>query len=264
MGREDPGVFKRAGECVFKVIAHFDAIADIEHKAATISGMSLFYLALADTHFDELKGFIIKNLQHPDGRVREAARKTGEWLFISLSSRVDPFVYPEDKPLSEEQKNAQVIARKQYNAIVSEIEALIDAQDDEDTATEYIDDMKPSVHKSLQLFWSRLTGSSSYRRVEEQMRPIPIEIFMKRKEIEHELERALKEVRSDFDLEYIKQSIYEEDGADDFADIVMLFDIGQDMAEMQKVLRVVNDAWNYFPHKSLRGLSPMEKMMEYQ
>jgi len=262
--REDHKLFGRAGEFVARRIADFDSISDAEHKAAVIAGMNLFYLALADEHFDELKKFIVKNLQHPDGRVREAARKTGDWLFISLSARTEPHVYPEDTPLTEKQKNGQIIARKQYIDLAVELESLIGGQDDVDEDAEYIDDMKPSVHKSLQLFWDRLTGSPSYRRAVEQSRPIPFEVFMKRKEIESELENKLKEVKSDFDLEYIKQIIYEEDGADDLTDIIMIFDTGQGAVELQDVLETVNEAWNYFPHKILDGLSPAEKLLEYR
>jgi len=264
IGRADHPLFKHAAGFVFKIIADFDSIPDAEHKAAVISGMSLFYLALADEHFDELKKFIVKNLQHPDGRVREAARKTGDWLFISLSSRAEPFVYPEDTPLTEEQKERQVVARKQYIDLAAEIETLIDGQDNVDVAAEYIDEMKPSVHKSLQLFWDRITGSPSYRRSVEHSRPIPLEIFIKRKEIESELENKLKEVRSDFDLEYIKQIIYEEDGTDDLKDIIRMFDTGYGAVDLQDVLELVNDAWNYFPHKILDGLSPAEKLSEYR
>lgn len=264
IGREDHRLFNQADEFVFRVIANFDRIPDAEHKAAVISGMSLFYLALADDHFDELKKFIVKNLQDPDGRVREAARKTGDWLFISLSTRSEPHIYPEDTPLTEKQKDEQVIARKQYIDLVSELEVLIDQCDDTDENAEYIDEMKPSVHKSLQSFWDRLTGSPSYRRTVEQSRPIPLEIFMKRKEIESELENKLKEVRSDFDVEYIKQIIFEEDGTDDLTDIIMLFDTGQGAVELQDVLETVNEAWNYFPHKILDGLSPAEKLLEYR
>jgi len=264
IGREDHKLFGRAGEFISSRIADFDSISDAEHKAAVISGMSLFYLALADDHFDELKKFIIKNLQHPDGHVREAARKTGDWLFISLSARSEPHIYPEGTPLTEKQKDEQIIARKQYISLVSELEALIDQCDDTDEDAEYIDEMKPSVHKSLQLFWNRITGSPSYRRTVEQSRPIPLDIFMKRKEIESELENKLKEVGSDFDVEYIKQIIFEEDGTDDLTDIIMLFDTGQGAVELQDILEIVNEAWNYFPHKVLNGLSPAEKLSEYR
>lgn len=32
----------------------------------------------------------------------------------------------------------------------------------------------------------------------------------------------------------------------------------------ENVLELVNDAWNFFPHKALGGLSPEEKRLEYQ
>ena len=43
-----------------------------------------------------------------------------------------------------------------------------------------------------------------------------------------------------------------------------MFDTGQGAAELQNVLEVVNDAWNYFQHKVIGGLSPAEKLLEYK
>ena len=34
-------------------------------------------------------------------------------------------------------------------------------------------------------------------------------------------------------------------------------------AELENVLDLVTDAWNYFPHKTLGGISPSEKMTEH-
>ncbi len=33
---------------------------------------------------------------------------------------------------------------------------------------------------------------------------------------------------------------------------------------LSNVLELVTDAWNYFPHKALGGISPAEKLLEYQ
>jgi len=33
---------------------------------------------------------------------------------------------------------------------------------------------------------------------------------------------------------------------------------------LSNVLELVTDAWNYFPHKTLGGLSPAEKLLEYE
>lgn len=90
------------------------------------------------------------------------------------------------------------------------------------------------------------------------------EILEKRQEIEKELLMMLKETGSAFSLDDIKDVIYNEDGQDCLTDIIAMFDNGQGLAELENVLELVNDAWNYFPHKILDGLSPEEKLLEYQ
>ena len=74
----------------------------------------------------------------------------------------------------------------------------------------------------------------------------------------------LKETKSDFGLDDIKEIIYNEDGQDSLTDIIAMFDTGQGAAELQNALELVNDAWNYFPHKVIDGLSPAEKLLEYR
>jgi len=94
--------------------------------------------------------------------------------------------------------------------------------------------------------------------------PTKKQILERRKEIEKELLKMLKETKSDFGLDDIKEIIYNEDGQDSLTDVIAMFDTGQDAVELQNVLELVNDAWNYFPHKCLNGLCPMEKILEYQ
>lgn len=90
------------------------------------------------------------------------------------------------------------------------------------------------------------------------------QILARRKKIEKELLDMLKEAKSDFGLDYIKEIIYNEDGQDSLTDIIAMFDTGQGAAELQNVLELVNDAWNYFPHKVIGSLSPAEKLLEYR
>jgi len=90
------------------------------------------------------------------------------------------------------------------------------------------------------------------------------EILKKRKEIENEISQMLKEINSLFNLGHIKDIIYHEEDSDDLMKIVSIFDRGGGAEELNKILEIVNDAWNYFPHKSLNGLCPMEKILEYQ
>ena len=91
------------------------------------------------------------------------------------------------------------------------------------------------------------------------------QILKRRKEIEQELADMLKETKSDFSLQDVKNAIfYEKDGDDIMMKIVAMFDRGGDISELSDILELVNDAWNYFPHKIINGLSPAEKLLEYE
>lgn len=91
-----------------------------------------------------------------------------------------------------------------------------------------------------------------------------VQILQRRKEIEQELVDLLEETGSNFGLEDIKEIIYNEDGQDSLTGVIAMFDNGLVLVELENVLELVNDAWNYFPHKALNGLSPTEKRLEYQ
>jgi len=90
------------------------------------------------------------------------------------------------------------------------------------------------------------------------------EIPQRRKEIEEEIKEMLKETESDFSLKDVKDMIYNEEEQDDMTKIIAMFDRGGDASELENILELITDAWNYFPHKALGGLSPAEKSLEYQ
>ena len=90
------------------------------------------------------------------------------------------------------------------------------------------------------------------------------QIFKTRKEIEKKLKELLKQTKSDFSLEDIKEIIYNEKDQNDLAKIIEMFDNGQNIDDLNSVLAIVNDAWNYFPHKCLEGLSPAEKLLKHR
>jgi len=90
------------------------------------------------------------------------------------------------------------------------------------------------------------------------------QILARRKEIEKDLAKMLKETKSDFRLEDVKSVIYNEEDSDDMMKVVAMFDRGGDASELDNILELVNDAWNYFPHKIVGGLSPAEKLLEYR
>lgn len=234
--------FKISAKVALEFLPKFDDIKTAKNKEAFVSGLKMFYLVLADDHFVMLKDFTVAVIQNPDGHIRRAMEHVADWLYISLSSRTD---------------------HKQYLDYVKEIEVLLNKYDREDGDVEYIEDMKPSIHKSLQQLWARLTESSVYRETLEATTPIPLGIFEKRKEIEHELIRMLRVTHSDFDLDDIKDAIFNESESGDMQDIIRMFDDGN-INNLSNVLELVTDAWNYFPHKTMGGKCPREIVSDYR
>jgi len=90
------------------------------------------------------------------------------------------------------------------------------------------------------------------------------QILERRKEIEQELTDMLKESKSDFTLNNVRDAIFHEEDNDDMMKVVAMFDRGGDASELNNMLELVTDAWNYFPHEVLGGISPSEKLLEYQ
>lgn len=240
----------------------FDQIENVVNKEAFVSGINIFFLVLADDHFETLKNFTLKVIQHQNGHVREAMRNTVEWLYVSLTSRMSPFMYPKGKVLTDTQKNEQVKALEQYENYLKDVKALIDKYDSGDENAEYIDEMSPSINKSLQQLLYRLTESHAYQKLLEGSRPVSPGILMKRKQIEEELAAMLEETGSTFSLQDIKDAIFHENDNDGMMKVVAMFDRGGGASELSNIPKLVTDAWNYFPHKILNGLSPAEKLLE--
>jgi len=90
------------------------------------------------------------------------------------------------------------------------------------------------------------------------------QILERQKELERELTDMLKETRSEFTLDHVRDAIFHEEDNDDMMKVVAMFDRGGDASELGNVLELVTDAWNYFPNEILGGISPAEKLLEYQ
>lgn len=90
------------------------------------------------------------------------------------------------------------------------------------------------------------------------------QILERQKEIEQDLVEMLKDTGRDFTLEHVRDAIFHEEDNDDMMKVVAMFDRGGDVSELENVLELVSDAWNYFPHKVLGGISPAEKLLDHR
>jgi hypothetical protein len=89
------------------------------------------------------------------------------------------------------------------------------------------------------------------------------EIIDERIEIEADVIDLLEETGSDFTLDDVKDTIFNEEETDDMQKVIAMFDDGNP-ENLSNILETVTDAWNYFPHKVLDGLSPEEMLLEHK
>ena len=90
------------------------------------------------------------------------------------------------------------------------------------------------------------------------------QIVQRRLEIEKDLTDLLRVTGSDFSLQDIRDAIFNESDSNDMMKIIAMFDRGGDATELENVLELVSDAWNYFPHQTIGGKSPAEMVLERQ
>jgi tetratricopeptide (TPR) repeat protein len=156
---ENTEEFRKGAPIVLKYLKQFDTIKNPKNQAAFVSGLDLFYLSLADDYFEELKDFILKIIQHPNGHVREAIRKVSGWAYISLSARMSSMDWRKVKNPTVEEEEERKKAEDQYRNFLKEIELLMEKNIDPNDNSEYINEMKPSVAKSLELLWCEMVRS---------------------------------------------------------------------------------------------------------
>ncbi|MGB7293104.1 MAG: hypothetical protein WBD99_13100 [Thermodesulfobacteriota bacterium] len=231
----------------------------------------IYFLHSKDNQPDFLFPWLFQLLEHPNGYIRHAAVKM-------ISQEIWPLTYhirfPGEKSsfyklLPEQADNIL------YSLFVSLNRLLSAVWQPKYKKYKYISSLPPSPYKSAQMVLAELeescgegymdrftAGGISRSNIEIESKE---QILKRRKEIEKELLEMLKATKSDFELNDIKEIIYNEDGQDDLAKIIAMFDTGQYAPEeLQDLLELVNNAWNYFPHKIIGGFSPAEKVLEFQ
>lgn len=101
--------------------------------------------------------------------------------------------------------------------------------------------------------------------IDEQIKLTQEQITAVRNQLEVEIPELIKRYRVDVTLEKIKETIFNENSFKDFHSITTAFSEKiEDLDETNQILSILMKAWNYFPHKSLGGFCPLEKLSELQ
>ena len=238
----------------------------------------MFFLHNRENQPDFLFPWLFQLLQHKNGNVRHAAVRMIEHELGSLTYHIR-FPGEEHRFSKLKPEHADVILfglQTNLNNLAASSWKLAYGK--------YIDDLPSGTYKSVQHILARLEDYSREAPTTMEVES-KSEILKRKGEIEQELKEMLKKTeptsphpsrsasegnarlrrgKEQFTLDDIKELIYNEEDNDDFDKLIAMFDRGGDASELSDVLELVTDAWNYFPHKVLGGISPAEKLAEYQ
>ena len=96
----------------------------------------------------------------------------------------------------------------------------------------------------------------------DELKIIAKSIEEMRKEIELQIREIIEYYEIDITFEKIREMVFIENNQKDFNNLIDIFSNKiTDFDKLNAVMQVVNGVWNYFPHESLDGLCPMEKLI---
>jgi len=274
-GRKAFGVF-------FEEIKTFEQIKDIDHQAYFINTLKwALWSGLGEEHFEDWADFMLTYIKNPSGKIRQAVIKVTEYLIsdLRLNIKHDYEIVRSEGLIWEEFEKIVANNIMRFGNFVMEVEDLIERnQEPKFRRYKYLSSLPVGVYKSLNLLLAEVLLPGDYqeslyqdflndlRAKRKKLEPPELtnmEIWEGRKEMESNLEELIEETGSVLKIEDIKSMIYNEDGQECLRKIVVNFDRGQDIKELNKILQIVTTAWNYWPHKKLNGLSPAKKSLEY-
>ena len=229
----------------------------------------IYFLHDRENQPDFLFPWLFQLLQRPNGYIRHSAVRMIEHELGSLTYHIR---FPGEK------SGLHKFSPKQADQIIFGLRTNLNnlatsSWKDSYRKFKYLDRLPSGTYKSVQLILSLLDDYCSEVNNHQGLVETKEQILERRKEIEQELVDMLKKTdptslklrrgKEQFTLQDVRDAIFHEEDNDDMMKVVAMFDRGGDASELSNVLELVTDAWNYFPHNVLGGISPAEKLLEH-
>jgi hypothetical protein len=260
--------------CIFlEELKSFPQIKDVDHQAYFINTLKWPLYFIGEKYFSDWSDFILTYIQHPSGKVRQAIIRVSDYLLIDLQMDFKhASMILKNKDLKHQDiKDIVADDKKKFGDFVLAIENLVSRYyEPRFKKYKYVDSLPISVYKSLQMLLVELLKAEFYKKIYQDFlkeldanrgpRVSSGEILNIRQQIDERLEQVIKKTGGDLKLNDIKNIIYNESGQEDIQKIVSSFSDIQDFNELQQLISLVMDAWNYWPHKNLNGLAPVERL----
>jgi len=132
---------KKAFSIFLEEIKKFDEIKDIDHQAYFINTLKWPFWSIGEEYFEEWAEFVLRYIQHPSGKIRQAIVKASDYLIMDIVDYLRS-----DKDKQKVQKN-----REHFVNFVDAVKELLEKYDEPRFHRyKYISSIPSSIYKSLQ------------------------------------------------------------------------------------------------------------------
>ncbi len=261
----------------------FENIKDLDHQVYFVDALNEATIAIGKEELEFFQDFIYKYIQHPSGKLRQAILRIGaKFYYFSIDVIIENC---NDDNLSKKEKETCETKRFSFFLFLDALENLMGRHySSEYDKYEYIDDMPSCIYKSLEMLFWRMTRDKEMmreyskflkekedferqqfeasKRLREDIMKVSNmsekDILKKRQEVERDMRQILSKMDTKLTWEDMRYIIYNEEPMEGMKKIADWMDLSDDIDKANDVLQVINDAWNFFPHKKLDGLCPIE------
>lgn len=138
----------------------FDEIRDTNHQAYFINTLKWPLWSIGEENFEEWSQFIIKYIQHPSGKIRQAVIHATDYLIMDI---IVDLRFDSSKKTSQAGKERVKKNRDRFGDFAYRIEGLLEKYDEPRFRRyQYISSMPASIYKSLQKLLVEVLLRSEY------------------------------------------------------------------------------------------------------
>lgn len=153
---------RKAFEVFLDEIKTFDQIQDVDHQAYFISTLKWAFWAIGEEYFETWAAFILKCIQHPSGKIRQAIIHITDVLVLDLRD------LPNSRRGQAEKRDAEgevreLMSLQRFGSLVMSVEALLNRYDEPKYKQyKYVSSMPVGIYKSLQILLTEKLLPSEY------------------------------------------------------------------------------------------------------
>lgn len=152
---------KRAFSIFLEEIKKFDEIKDVDHQSYFINTLKWPFWSIGEEYFEEWVEFVLKYIQHPSGKIRQAIIRAADYLVMDIT--LDLKFDFNKKKVGKAEKQRIRKNKNRFGNFVFVVEKLLRIYEEPRFRRyKYIGSIPPSIYKSLQKLMVEILLRSEY------------------------------------------------------------------------------------------------------